>query len=88
MTKPPLSPLEALQLIALSLSTDELRWGLDLVLSLALKFSSDNEDWDLLGEMGYDEYDEACVVATHAWIKRVTGMTEWTRAMTKPRDRK
>lgn len=83
----PLSPQEALQLIALSLATDELRWGLDLLLSLSLKFTSDNEDFDLLGEMGYDDYDEACAIAAQAWIKRVTGMTEWSRA-TKPRDRK
>lgn len=83
----PLSPQEALQLIALSLATDELRWGLDLILSLALQFSTDNEDWDLLGEMGYDDYDEACAIAAHAWIKRVTGMTEWSR-VTKLRDRK
>lgn len=91
---PPLTPEQALQLVALSLGTEELRHGLDLVLSLALEYTTEVEDWDLLGVEGgvdgkprYSEYDIACVEATHAWIKRVTGFDAFTRAM-KPRDRK
>lgn len=94
MAKLPPDPVQALYLVALSLGTEELRHGLDLVLTLALEYTSEHEDWDLLhveggvdGKPRYSDYDIACVEATHAWIQRVTGYDAFSRAM-KPRDQK
>ena len=90
----PPSPQEALYLVALSLGTEELRRGLDALLSIALESYTEDEDWDLLevegtedGEPRWSEYDILCIKAAHAWIMRVTGYDAFERAM-KPRDRK
>jgi hypothetical protein len=86
--KPELTPEQALQLVAASLSTDELKNGLNLLLHFAHQFASDNEDWDLVDkELGYSNYDLACVRATEAWIKRVTGLGAFDRP-TRAIDRK
>lgn len=78
----PLSSTETLVLVALSLSTDELRRGLDILLTLALEQGTDDQDWDLLPPR-FTPYEVACVEAAHAWIKRVTGFDEFTR-VTRP----
>jgi hypothetical protein len=88
MAKEKLTPEQALQLIAMSLGTDELKNGLNLMLHFAHQFASDNHDWDLVdAELGHTDYDVACLKATEAWIKRVTGFDEFERAI-KARDKK
>lgn len=87
--KEPLTPQRALELVAMSLGTDELKNGLNLLLFFAQQFASQDEDWDLMSELGYGEYDIACVEATQAWIKRVTGLDAFdrpTRKMDEKRD--
>lgn len=80
MTKTPLTPEQTLQLVALSLATDELKNGLNLLLHFAHQFASDDKDWDLVvAELGFTKYDLACLEATEAWIKRVTGLEVFDR---------
>ena len=80
MTKTPLTPEQTLTLVALSLATDELKNGLNIMLHFAHQFASDNTDWDLvMAELGYSDYDHACLQATEAWIKRVTGLGVFDR---------
>lgn len=78
--KNPVSPEQALILVAMSLSTDELKNGLNLLLYFAHQFASEDQDWDLMTkELGMDDYDKQCVLATEAWIKRVTGLGVFDR---------
>jgi len=89
MAQHPLTPEQALQLVAMSLSTDELKNGLNLLLHFAHQFASDAEDWDLMeAELGYSDYDVACVQATEAWIKRVTGLGVFDRPTRKMDERR
>ena len=85
----PLTPEQALQLVALSLGTDELKTGLDLLLYLAHQHATDDTDWDLFLSLEgqFTEYDLACLKATEAWIKRVTGFDAFERAV-RAKDRK
>lgn len=69
--------LQLFQAIALSLATEELQQGLQILLNLAMEISSEPEGPPfnlLVSRMGYDEYDKACVTAAKAWIDRVTGV--------------
>lgn len=72
----PTTDLELFQAIALSLATEELQQGLNIILTIALDTATDagEKPWNLLPVMGYDDYDAACATAAHAWIKRVTGI--------------
>lgn len=80
MPKTPTTPEQALVLVAMSLSTDELKNGLNLILHFAHQFASDSEDWDLVdAELGFSNYDVECLRATEAWIKRVTGLGVFDR---------
>lgn len=89
MAKEPVTPERALQLVAMSLATDELKNGLNLLLYLAHQFASDNEDWDLIiGELGQTQYDLECLRATEAWIKRVTGLGVFDRPTRKMDERR
>jgi hypothetical protein len=88
MAKPPLTPEQALQLVAMSLATDELKNGLNLLLYFAHQFASEDKDWDLVSrELGFTDYDVACLTATEAWITRVTGLGVFDRP-TRSMDRK
>lgn len=85
----PLTPEQALQLVAMSLSTDELKNGLNLLLHFAHQFASDAEDWDLVdAELGFSNYDVECLRATEAWIKRVTGLGVFDRPTRKSDERR
>lgn len=79
MAQTSLTPEQTLTLVALSLATDELKNGLNLLLHFAHQFASDNHDWDLVEELGFSDYDEACLLATEAWIKRVTDLGVFDR---------
>lgn len=84
-----LTPEQALQLVALSLATDELKNGLNLMLHFAHQFASDSEDWDLVAaELGFTKYDVECLRATEAWITRVTGLGVFDRPTRKMDERR
>lgn len=84
-----ITPEQALQLVALSLSTDELKNGLNLLLHFAHQFASDDKDWDLVdAELGFTDYDVSCLLATEAWIKRVTGLGVFDRPTRKSDERR
>ncbi len=89
MEKKSLPELTQLQVIAMSLGVPELRIGLDRILTIALIHSSGDRDWEDLPELGYSDYEIACVTAAHAWIKRVTGLGEFdVTQLLKKRDQK
>lgn len=70
-----LTPEMMVKILVISLGTPELRRGLDLMVTLAMTWTTDEYPWDLLrSEMGYGEYDIACVLAAQRWIERVTGI--------------
>ena len=73
-----------LQILVLSLAQAEIKYGLDALLSLALRMGTQDEDWDQLDALGYSEYEKACILAASAWITRVTGVSEWDRPREKP----
>jgi hypothetical protein len=75
---------QLLNILVLSLQQDELKDGLDMLVSLALQHASEVEDLDQLELMGYSEYEQLCVKAAIAWVKRVTGRDEWNRNRDKP----
>lgn len=83
--KGPATDLELFQAIALSLATEELQQGLNILLTIALDTATEagEEPWSHLPAMTYDEYDIACVKAAHAWIKRVTGIDYSTSGVTR-----